>query len=78
MPVPASEGAPLSKIIEAEPTLVEWNTADETKYLLSLMSETNLAKVEAAQHGSRRADAQRELPQLLGARAGAVYPRARQ
>lgn len=41
-------------LIEDKPTGVKWHTAAETKYLLGLMSEANLAKVEAAKASGKR------------------------
>jgi DNA (cytosine-5)-methyltransferase 1 len=49
LPVPTRPIPPVSALIEAEPSGVEWHSATETRRLLSLMSETNRAKVRAAQ-----------------------------
>lgn len=43
-----------SDLIEAEPRGVEWHTAEETAYILALMSEVNRQKVEVAQRTGRR------------------------
>jgi len=65
LPVPEKKRNPVSKIIESEPALVEWHTPEETEYILSLMSETNLAKIEAAR-------------QLKGRHVGFMYKRIRE
>ncbi|MDO9638572.1 MAG: DNA cytosine methyltransferase [Pseudotabrizicola sp.] len=55
LPVPASRTSALSDLIEDQPQGVVWHTAAETSYLLSLMSDLNRSKVEAAQQlGSRK------------------------
>jgi DNA (cytosine-5)-methyltransferase 1 len=41
-------------LIEEKPLGVRWHTADETRYLMSLMSEVNLRKVESAKALGRR------------------------
>lgn len=41
-------------VIETKPRGVSWHSPDETAYLLSLMNEGNLAKVEAAKRAGRR------------------------
>jgi DNA (cytosine-5)-methyltransferase 1 len=38
----------LADMVEKEPTGVSWHTPDETAYILSLMSDVNIAKVEEA------------------------------
>lgn len=54
LPTPALRNNSLSSLIEEKPTGVKWHTRAETKYLLDMMSEHNLAKVEAAKsHGSK-------------------------
>ena len=63
-PEPGPRAAAFADIIEARPDGVKWRTAEETAYLLSLMSDLNRAKVVAAQRAGRR-------------RVGAVYRRTR-
>jgi DNA (cytosine-5)-methyltransferase 1 len=53
-PPPARNSA-FADLIEAQPTGVRWHQPQETRYLLSLMSEVNLRKVEAARKSGRRA-----------------------
>jgi DNA (cytosine-5)-methyltransferase 1 len=53
-PVPPERRIGLSDLIENEPNGVAWHTDAETRTLLSLMSDINLAKVKAAQKTSRR------------------------
>jgi DNA (cytosine-5)-methyltransferase 1 len=53
-PVPHERNFGLSDLIENEPTGVTWHTETETRTLLSLMSDINLAKVRAAQKTGRR------------------------
>lgn len=48
LPVPSAKPTSLARIIEMNPVGVRWHTPAETKYLLSLMNENNLAKVENA------------------------------
>jgi DNA (cytosine-5)-methyltransferase 1 len=54
LPEPAARTTGLASVIEAEPSGVGWHSAEETARLLSLMSPTNLAKVEAAQRTGER------------------------
>jgi DNA (cytosine-5)-methyltransferase 1 len=65
LPVPRAKRIPLASIIEVNPTGVEWHTAEETEYLLSLMNGNNLGKVEKA----------RRCP---GQHIGFVYKRIRE
>lgn len=44
----------VSDLIEDQPTDVKWNSDEQTQYLLSLMSETNIAKVRMAQQSGIR------------------------
>jgi DNA (cytosine-5)-methyltransferase 1 len=54
LPVPEAKRPHLSRIVERKPTGVQWHSEEETQYLISLMSDTNRAKVEeAAQTGKR-------------------------
>jgi DNA (cytosine-5)-methyltransferase 1 len=48
LPRPPVRNAVLADLIEAEPTGVRWRTAQQTRYLMSLMSEANLRKVDEA------------------------------
>ena len=48
MPVPRKREVRFSDIIEDRPDSVRWHTAAETRTLLSMMSDVNLAKVETA------------------------------
>jgi DNA (cytosine-5)-methyltransferase 1 len=49
LPLPKSRRKSLTDIIEIDPTGVQWNTQEETRYLLSLMSKLNRTKVRHAQ-----------------------------
>ncbi|WP_322995442.1 DNA cytosine methyltransferase [Castellaniella sp.] len=49
MPVPSRREMRFADIIEDKPTSVKWHTSTETRTLLSMMSEVNLAKVKTAQ-----------------------------
>jgi DNA (cytosine-5)-methyltransferase 1 len=53
-PVPHERTIGLSSLIEDEPAGVVWHTDAETRTLLSLMSDINLAKVKAAQKTDER------------------------
>jgi DNA (cytosine-5)-methyltransferase 1 len=44
----------LAEIIEEIPISVEWNTLPETKRLISMMSQTNLAKLKSAKAAGKR------------------------
>jgi len=48
LPAPEPRTATFSDLIEDEPQGVAWHTAEETRYLLSLMSPINLKKVDQA------------------------------
>lgn len=48
MPQPPRREMRFADLIEEHPTGVKWHTAAETRALLSMMSEVNLAKVETA------------------------------
>jgi DNA (cytosine-5)-methyltransferase 1 len=54
IPTPARRNTTFADLIEERPTGVEWHTAAETKYLLGLMSEVNLAKVAEAKKAGRQ------------------------
>ncbi len=63
-PIPEQRATTLTELIETRPTGVDWHSVEETKYLLSLMSEVNLAKLATAKASGRR-------------RVGTVYRRTR-
>ena len=48
MPAPSKREMRFSDVIEDHPDSVKWHTAAETRALLSMMSDLNLAKVETA------------------------------
>ena len=48
MPKPPKREMRFADVIEAKPASVKWHTAAETRALLSMMSDVNLAKVETA------------------------------
>ncbi len=54
LPVPPSRSSKFADLIEDDPKGVSWNTAAETKRLLSLMSPLNRRKVEAAKNATQR------------------------
>lgn len=54
LPLPPHRITTFADLIEEKPTGVPWHTVAETKRLLSMMSPTNLAKVEAAKRTGRR------------------------
>ncbi|WP_329953480.1 DNA cytosine methyltransferase [Stenotrophomonas sepilia] len=54
IPTPCHRNSTFADLIEENPTGVNWHTAAETKKLLSMMSATNLAKVNAAKRAERR------------------------
>lgn len=54
IPTPARRNSTFADLIEEKPASVEWHTAAETRQLLAMMSEINLAKVEAAKRAGRR------------------------
>src|SRR4051794_6024938 len=53
-PAPPPRVKTFADVVEDEPRGVRWRTAEETAYLLGLMSEINRAKVAAAQRTGRR------------------------
>lgn len=48
LPIPKTEAPHLAEIIEHNPNGIAWHSREETKYLLDMMSEKNLAKVNLA------------------------------
>jgi DNA (cytosine-5)-methyltransferase 1 len=54
LPEPGLSNATLASVIEPAPCDVRWHSAAETRRLLTLMSATNLAKVEAARRTGER------------------------
>lgn len=64
MPTPSKRQIRFADLIEEEPTGVSWHSAQETKNLVSMMSEINLAKV-----GTAKASGVRMV--------GAIYKRTR-
>ncbi|MCO5131354.1 MAG: DNA cytosine methyltransferase [Xanthobacteraceae bacterium] len=54
VPTPAHRNSTFADLIEEKPASVEWHTAAETRQVLAMMSEINLAKVEAAKRAGRR------------------------
>jgi DNA (cytosine-5)-methyltransferase 1 len=64
MPTPPERATALSDLIESDPDGVSWHTDEDTLRLISLMSPTNAAKLDAARSCGRRA-------------VGAVYKRTR-
>jgi DNA (cytosine-5)-methyltransferase 1 len=48
LPLPPRRNVSFAEIIEENPSDVEWHTTEETRRLISLMSDVNLAKVEVA------------------------------
>ena len=50
LPAPSARSTHLRDLIDDEPQGVTWHTKQQTDYILSLMSPTNLAKVQRAQH----------------------------
>jgi DNA (cytosine-5)-methyltransferase 1 len=53
-PPPPGRITGFADVIEDQPTGVEWHSAQETAYLLSLMSDVNRNKVKTAQKAGRR------------------------
>ncbi len=53
-PPPPGRITGFADVIEDQPTGVDWHSAQETAYLLSLMSDVNRNKVKAAQKAGRR------------------------
>ncbi len=54
LPFPATRNSTFADLIESDPVDVKWHTQAETSALLAMMSEINLAKVEAAKKSKRR------------------------
>ncbi|BCH63262.1 DNA (cytosine-5-)-methyltransferase [Agrobacterium vitis] len=54
IPTPPHRNSTFADLVEEYPTGVSWHTSAETKKLLSMMSPTNLAKVNAAMRSERR------------------------
>ena len=54
LPEPGLRTGGLADVIEDTPVGVTWHTADQTKRLLSMMSDTNLAKLRAAKRRGQR------------------------
>lgn len=53
MPTPPTRTSVFADLVEDKPAGVQWHTPDETKRLLSMMSDVNLAKVDAAKKLAR-------------------------
>ena len=53
-PAPPRRNTTFADLVEERPTGVAWHTPAKTRRLLELMSELNLAKVEAARRAGRR------------------------
>lgn len=51
---PPVRNTSLGDLIEENPTGIEWHSASETKYIISLMSDTNYAKLKEAKKAGRR------------------------
>lgn len=51
---PAPRSVDFADIVEEAPTGVAWHTAEETRKLLAMMSDVNLAKLDAAKRAGRR------------------------
>lgn len=64
IPNPPTRNTCFADLIEDQPTDVMWHTKDETKRLISMMSDINLAKVKKAKLAGRRI-------------AGTIYKRTR-
>lgn len=54
IPTPPHRNTTFADIVEENPTSVVWHSAAETRRLLSMMSPTNSAKVNAARRAERR------------------------
>jgi DNA (cytosine-5)-methyltransferase 1 len=54
LPKPPVRPQDFVDIVENQPVGVEWHTASETRKLISMMSEVNLAKLEAAKKSGQR------------------------
>lgn len=64
LPVPDVPVAPIERLIEDEPTGVQWHASEETERLLAMMTPVNLAKVEV-------------VKALPGRHVGFLYKRTR-
>lgn len=53
LPEPAPRTTTFADLIEEMPTSTNWHSAEETRHLLGMMSEINLAKVRKAQKAGR-------------------------
>lgn len=54
LPQPLARNATLSEIVEEAPLDVAWHTPEETRRLIDMMSDANLAKVEEARRAGRK------------------------
>ncbi len=54
MPLPLPRNSTFADLIEEKPKSVKWHTAADTRKLLGMMSEINIAKVTAAKLAGRR------------------------
>ncbi|MBM3562604.1 MAG: DNA cytosine methyltransferase [Alphaproteobacteria bacterium] len=54
LPAPPSRNTKLAQIIEDAPRDVDWHSGAETKALIAMMSEVNLAKIEEAKRAGRK------------------------
>ncbi|MEF3366921.1 DNA cytosine methyltransferase [Methylocystis sp. 9N] len=54
LPAPPSRNATLAQIIEEAPRDVAWHSGAETKALIAMMSDVNLAKIEEAKRAGRK------------------------
>lgn len=54
LPTPALRTTSFADLLEDNPHGVSWHSEEQTQKLLSIMSPTNLAKVDAARHAGRR------------------------
>jgi DNA (cytosine-5)-methyltransferase 1 len=68
MPVPQPRVSSFADLVDENPSSVKWHSQEETKQLLSMMSDVHLAKVKAAKKISN--DTGRRL-------VGAIYKRTR-
>ena len=64
LPKPSKRNEVFADLIEEDPASVSWHSAKETKSLIAMMSDVNLAKVEDAKRKNRRM-------------VGAIYKRTR-
>ena len=64
MPTPPTRDSRFSDLIEEKPSSVSWHTREETKQLLSMMSEIHIQKVKEAQKSGKKM-------------VGAIYKRTR-